>query len=150
MENHQTIGIIGLGTMGLGIAQVFAQAGYRTIATDAQPATRDTVRARMTEALTARVALGILTEADCAATLANLHIAETLTGFAACDLVIEAIIERVDAKQALFAQLEAIVSPNAILATSSPEPQHRHCRKRGSAAHGADLGAAKRLSAAGS
>ncbi|MBC7636558.1 MAG: 3-hydroxybutyryl-CoA dehydrogenase, partial [Acetobacteraceae bacterium] len=120
MENRpQTIGIIGLGTMGLGIAQVFAQAGFATIATDAQPATRDSATARMTEALTARVAAGKLSEADCAATLSNLHIANTMTAFAACDLVIEAIIERTDAKQALLAQLEAIVSPGVILATNT-------------------------------
>ncbi len=114
-----TIGIIGLGTMGLGIAQVYAAAGFPVIATDAHPPARDTARARMAEALQARVSAGKLSEAARDATLANLQIAPTLQGFAPCDLVIEAIIEKLDAKQALFASLEPIVRPDCILATNT-------------------------------
>lgn len=114
-----TIGIVGLGTMGLGIAQVFAQAGFATIATDAHAPARDSARMRMEQALTARVTAGKLTPQARDATLANLHIVETLSDFAPCDLVIEAIIERADAKQALFADLEAILPAQAILATNT-------------------------------
>ena len=114
-----TIGIIGLGTMGLGIAQVFAQSGFATIATDAHTATRSTARARMAQALAARVASGKLTQPAHDATLSNLQIVDSLPDFAPCDLVIEAIIERADAKQALFAQLETIVSAQTILATNT-------------------------------
>ena len=114
-----TIGIVGLGTMGLGIAQVFAQAGFPTIATDAHAPARDSARMRMEQALTARVSAGKLTPQARDATLANLHIVESLTDFAPCDLVIEAIIERADAKQALFADLESILSAQAILATNT-------------------------------
>lgn len=114
-----TIGIIGLGTMGLGIAQVYAAAGFPVIATDAHAPARDNARTRMAEALQARVSAGKLTEAARDATLANLHIVPTLQDFAPCDLVIEAIIEKLDAKQALFASLEPIVRPDCILATNT-------------------------------
>lgn len=114
-----TIGIVGLGTMGLGIAQVFAQAGFSTIATDAHAHARDTARMRMEQALTARVTAGKLTPQARDATLANLHIVASLSDFAPCDLVIEAIIERAEAKQALFADLEAILPAQAILATNT-------------------------------
>lgn len=116
---HPTIGIIGLGTMGLGIAQVFAQAGFPTIATDAHQPARDTARDRMEQALNARITVGKLTPEARDATLANLHIAESLTDFTACTLIIEAIIERAEAKQTLFANLEAIIPATSILATNT-------------------------------
>lgn len=114
-----TIGVVGLGTMGLGIAQVYAAAGFTTVATDAHAPARDTARARMAEALAARVASGKLSEADRDATLSSLRVVETLAGLAPCDLVIEAIVERADAKQALFAQLEGIVTLGTVLATNT-------------------------------
>lgn len=114
-----TIGIIGLGTMGLGIAQVYAAAGFAVIATDAYAPARDTARARMAEALQSRVTAGKLSESARDATLANLTITDSLTDFAPCDLVIEAIIEKLDAKQALFSSLEPILRPDAILATNT-------------------------------
>ena len=117
--NTPKIGIIGLGTMGLGIAQVFVQAGFFTIATDAQPLARASARQRMSEALNARVSAGKLTPEARDATLYNLHITASLADLAPCNLVIEAIIERLDAKQALFTELETILTPNAILATNT-------------------------------
>jgi 3-hydroxybutyryl-CoA dehydrogenase len=114
-----TIGIVGLGTMGLGIAQVFAQAGFATIATDAHAPARDSARSRMEQALSARVLAGKLTAAARDATLSNLTVVETLTALAPCDLVIEAIVERLEAKQALFAALEPIVKSTAVLATNT-------------------------------
>ncbi len=114
-----TIGIIGLGTMGLGIAQVYAAAGFPVIATDAHAPARETARARMADALNARITAGKLSEAARDATLSHLTIAETLAEFAPCDLVIEAIVERLDAKQSLFRSLETILSPTSILATNT-------------------------------
>ena len=113
------IGVIGLGTMGLGIAQVYAAAGFLVIATDAHAPARTSARHRMDQALAARVSTGKLTEDARAATLSNLTIAETLAEFAPCDLVIEAIVERLDAKQELFRKLEAILRPDCILATNT-------------------------------
>lgn len=113
------IGVIGLGTMGLGIAQVYASAGFPVIATDAHAPARNSARARMTDALNARITAGKLTEAARDATLSHLTIAETLAEFAPCDLVIEAIVEQVAAKQDLFRQLETILRPDCILATNT-------------------------------
>lgn len=114
-----TIGIIGLGTMGLGIAQVYAAAGFPVIATDSHAPARETARARMTDALNLRVTAGKLTEGARDATLSNLTIAESLADFAPCDLVIEAIVERLDAKKDLFRKLESIVRATSILATNT-------------------------------
>ncbi|MES2434467.1 MAG: 3-hydroxyacyl-CoA dehydrogenase NAD-binding domain-containing protein [Pseudomonadota bacterium] len=114
-----TIGIIGLGTMGLGIAQVFAQAGFPTIATDAHAPARANASDRMEQALNARVTAGKLKPEARDATLANLHIAESLMDFAPCTLIIEAIVERLDAKQSLFASLEAVIPASTILATNT-------------------------------
>lgn len=118
-EPMTTIGVVGLGTMGLGIAQVYAAAGFPVIATDAFAPARDTARARMAEALQARVTAGKLTEAARDATLANLTVAPDTAAFAPCALIIEAIVEKLEAKQALFAGLEAIVSADCILATNT-------------------------------
>lgn len=105
--------------MGLGIAQVFAQAGFPVIATDAHPPARTRARLRLTEALDLRVAAGKLSEADREATLSRLTIANDLTALASCQLVIEAIVEKVEAKRALFAALEPLVAVDAILATNT-------------------------------
>lgn len=114
-----TIGMIGLGTMGLGIAQVYAAAGFAVIATDAHAPARDSARDRMAAALDARVTAGKLTAEARDATLARLTVVDGLAGFAPCDLVIEAIVERLEAKQGLFAGLEPIVRPDCILATNT-------------------------------
>ncbi len=118
-SHPETIGIVGLGTMGLGIAQVFASAGFHVIATDAFPQARATAAERMTRALDARIATGKLPAVARDRTLERLHIAESLAEFAPCALVIEAIIEDTAAKQALFAELEAIVPTHAVLATNT-------------------------------
>ncbi len=114
-----TVGIIGLGTMGLGIAQVFAAAGFPVIATDTHAAARESARSRIATALQARVAAGKLSEAAHDATLGDLNIVDRLDGMAPCTLVIEAIVERLDAKHALFANLETIVAPTCVLATNT-------------------------------
>jgi 3-hydroxybutyryl-CoA dehydrogenase len=119
MSGAPIIGVAGLGTMGLGIAQVSASAGFCVIATDAHAPARASAQTRMADALNARVMAGKLPPAARDATLGNLTVAEDLTSFAPCDLVIEAIIERLDAKQNLFAGLENIVAQTAILATNT-------------------------------
>jgi 3-hydroxybutyryl-CoA dehydrogenase len=69
MTMAQTIGIVGLGTMGLGIAQVYAQAGFTVLATDAHAPTRDSAHDRLSATLTKRVEAGKLAERDRDATL---------------------------------------------------------------------------------
>ncbi len=114
-----TVAIIGLGTMGLGLAQVYAAAGFPVIATDAHAPTRDTALSRLTESLAPRVASGKLTAEARDALLANLTVTRDLAALAPATLAIEAIVEKLDAKQSLFRDLEALLARDAILATNT-------------------------------
>ena len=119
MAERPVIGVVGLGTMGLGIAQVFAQAGFRVLATDASEAVRGTAASRLAGALEARVAAGKLTGAERDAACDRVQVVGSVSGLAAAGLVIEAIAERPEAKRALFATLEGVVGPDAVLATNT-------------------------------
>lgn len=113
------IAVVGLGTMGLGIAQVFAAAGHEVLATDAWAEARGSAVARLRSALAPRVAKGAMSEAAAEALVGRLQVVPEEGGLAGADLVIEAIAEKVEAKRALFHQLEAVLSPQAVLATNT-------------------------------
>ncbi len=119
MAERPVIGVVGLGTMGLGIAQVFAQSGFCVLATDASEAVRSTAASRLAGALEARVAAGKLTGADRNAALERAQIVVSISDFVPAGLVIEAIAERQEAKRALFATLEGVVGPDTVLATNT-------------------------------
>lgn len=119
MTQQSVIGVVGLGAMGLGIAQVYAAAGFAVRATDAFATARDTAFERMADGLNARVAAGKLTAFDRDATLARLQVVNDLADLAPCGLVIEAIVEHLGTKQALFRDLEPILTRNAVLATNT-------------------------------
>lgn len=119
MMTQPTIGIVGLGTMGLGIAQVYAAAGFAVIATDAHALARSSAQDRMAAALQARISAGKLTPEARDSTLANLRVSDSLADLAPCALVIEAIIEQAEAKRALFGDLETHLSATAVLATNT-------------------------------
>lgn len=111
------IGVVGLGVMGLGIAQLYAAAGHRVIATDTFAPAREAAVSRLQGALAPRVAAGKMTAAKMAALLAQIEVADDLAALAPADLIIEAIAEDLGAKQALFAKLETISS--GILASNT-------------------------------
>ncbi len=113
------IAIIGLGTMGLGIAQVFATAGFPVLITDDQPAIRQSALSRLAGNLAPRVAAGKLTVKGRDAILGNVSVFDSLNTLAQDTFVIEAIVERMDAKRVLFADLEAALGPDAVLATNT-------------------------------
>ena len=113
------VGIIGLGAMGLGIAQVYAQAGHQVLATDAQPASRASAVSRMAAALEPRVTKGVLTPEARDALLSRLVVVDTIAALAPAALVIEAVVEKLSVKQAVFAELEPHLSPEAVLATNT-------------------------------
>ena len=119
MENGAIIGVVGLGTMGLGIAQVYAATGFRVMATDAYQPARDSALQRLAALLDPRVAAGKLTMAARDATLAALKVVPDLEGLADVTLVVEAIVEDAAAKRNLFRRLERIVGPETILATNT-------------------------------
>jgi 3-hydroxybutyryl-CoA dehydrogenase len=115
----QTIGVIGSGTMGSGIAQVFAQAGHRVLLHDVSQAALGRARAGIDKSLSKFVEKGKLAPADRDATLERLTPATSLEALAAADYVVEAIVESVEAKRALFRALDGITRPEVILASNT-------------------------------
>ncbi|MBK8665073.1 MAG: 3-hydroxyacyl-CoA dehydrogenase [Burkholderiales bacterium] len=115
----KTVGIVGTGAMGRGIAQIAAQAGSTVLLFDTQPdaiaKARDSVGAQWDRL----VEKGRLTADAAAAQKERLKPAAALADLAGCDLVIEAIVERLDVKQKLFGELEGIVGPGAVLASNT-------------------------------
>lgn len=119
MSDKAVIGVAGLGTMGLGIAQVFAQAGHHVIATDEVEAARGSAAERMRATLDRRVERGRMTADERDAVCSRLQVVEAPTEMGDCALVVEAIVEKRAAKAELFAALESVVDQDAILATNT-------------------------------
>ena len=119
MTERMVIGVVGLGAMGLGIAQVYAQVGFTVLATDAQLATREMAKSRLAEALAERVKAGKLTSEVRESTLSRLSIVDNLRGLMPAGLIIEAIVESIDAKRQVFSELEKIVAEDAIFASNT-------------------------------
>ncbi|TSE35887.1 3-hydroxyacyl-CoA dehydrogenase [Tepidimonas charontis] len=113
------IGVVGTGAMGRGIAQIAAQAGATVSLMDAKPEALEAAQQALAQTWQRLVDKGRLAPTEAAACMARLRPVRGLTDLAACDLVIEAIVERLDAKQALFEQLESIVAPTTVLATNT-------------------------------
>jgi 3-hydroxybutyryl-CoA dehydrogenase len=115
----ETIGVIGAGTMGHGIAQVAAAAGYRVLLRDVD---LDSL-ARGIQAIERNLAkglqLGKLTEADCDSTLQHIHGTTHLEEIASADLIIEAAPERLELKRELLKQIETFSSKDSIFATNT-------------------------------
>ena len=114
-----TLGIVGSGAMGRGIAQIAAQAGCTVKLFDTQPAAIDAARASVGEQWDKLQAKGRLDADKTAAYKQRLVAAGALAELADCDCVIEAVVERLDVKQQLFQQLEALLRPDAVLATNT-------------------------------
>lgn len=117
-HNIQTIAVIGAGTMGAGIAQVCAQAGFRTLLYDLQPTMLDKARKHITGNLQKAVEKGLLSAENEQAVWKQLHITDRFDDLVA-DLVIEAVVERKEVKIDLFRQLEAINGEHTIMATNT-------------------------------
>jgi len=115
----RTVGVVGLGAMGAGIAQLATEAGYETIGREVTAELGQQARGRIAHFLQRKVDKERMSAPAREAALARLSLTTELTDLADCDLVIEAIVEDLDAKRALFAELEGIVRPNAILATNT-------------------------------
>lgn len=119
MTERMVIGVVGLGAMGLGIAQVFAQADFTVLATDAQLATRENAKLRLAEALAERVKAGKLTKEAREATLSKLTIVDNLQGLTPAGMIIEAIIEVIDAKRQVLSVLEKFVAKDVVFASNT-------------------------------
>jgi 3-hydroxybutyryl-CoA dehydrogenase len=116
----KNIAVIGAGTMGNGIAHVFAQFGHRVSLIDISQASLDKGIATITKNLDRQVAKEAITEADKAATLNNLSTFTSVEdGVKGVDLVVEAATENIDLKLKIFANLDAITESHVILATNT-------------------------------
>ena len=113
------VGVVGAGTMGNGIAQVFAHAGFNVQLVDVTQPILDRARLTIEHSFAKFVEKGKLTAADRDASLHRLTTTTTIDDLAKADYIVEAIVENAEAKRSLFARLDAIVRPEAILASNT-------------------------------
>ncbi len=115
----RSIGVIGAGQMGAGIAQVSAQAGYDVLLRDIDLARAEAGKAGIAKRLKRAVDNGKLAAGEAEAALARITPTATLENFAGCDLVIEAATEREDIKRIIFGEVAPLLGPQAILASNT-------------------------------
>ncbi|HXU45391.1 MAG TPA: 3-hydroxybutyryl-CoA dehydrogenase [Thermoanaerobaculia bacterium] len=115
----RSIGVVGAGTMGHGIAQVAAQSGYAVLLADVAPAALEKGLAAIGKGLERLVGKGKLGAEERDAALSRLTGTGDLAALAAADLVVEAVVERLDVKLAVLADLDRICPPETILATNT-------------------------------
>ncbi len=114
-----SIGVVGLGAMGAGIAQVAVEAGFEVVGREVTPELGEAAAARIGHFLARKVEKGQLDAEARTAALTRLRTTTELADLAGCDLVIEAIVEELDAKRYLFAELELVCRSDAVLATNT-------------------------------
>src|ERR671929_2288678 len=112
-------GVVGLGTMGAGIAQVSVQGGVEVVGREVSADLGERAAARIGHFLTRAVEKGRMEQAERDAAMARLQLTTGLDDLAECDLVIEAAFEDLDVKRELFAELDRLVAADAILATNT-------------------------------
>ena len=113
------VGVIGLGTMGAGIVEVFARNGIDVIAVEVDQAAVEKGRGVLEHSTGRAVSRGKLSEEDQAALHARVQFTSSLDELADCQLVVEAVPEHLELKKELFGKLDAIVGPDAVLATNT-------------------------------
>jgi 3-hydroxybutyryl-CoA dehydrogenase len=122
-ERGLQVGVIGAGAMGRGIAQVAASAGHGVVLADANAGVVQQARSAIGKALARDVEKQRRSQADADAVLARIadagDVGRGYDAFHSCGLVIEAVVERLDVKQALFTALEKVVAPDAVLGTNT-------------------------------
>jgi len=114
-----TVGVIGLGTMGAGIAEVFARNGFRVVGVERADEQLERGREHIQHSTDRAVSRGKLTEDEQAAIFGAITLTTTMSDVKVCDLVVEAVVEQVALKRAVFAELDGLVSPDTILATNT-------------------------------
>ena len=119
MDAITRVGVVGLGTMGAGIAQVLLEGGCEVVGRDVDDAALERARARIEGGLARRVEKGLRSAGERDAALARLALVSELDDLADCDLVIEAIAEDLAAKRALFSALDGICGERTVLASNT-------------------------------
>jgi 3-hydroxybutyryl-CoA dehydrogenase len=124
LDGTTVIGVIGAGAMGTGIAQVAAGAGHDVVIADAREGATANAKASIAKALSREVEKGRASRSDADALMARIDfrlepVGDHRAAFSRCGLVIEAVIEDLDAKRTLFRQLESVVARDCVLATNT-------------------------------
>jgi 3-hydroxybutyryl-CoA dehydrogenase len=115
----QTIGILGCGLMGSGIAQVCAQSGYRTVVREVDQSLVDQGLGRIKKFLNEGVKRGKVSTEDRDKVMANLSGTTQMADLSEVDIVIEAIVENLEAKQKMFAALDGVVKDDTVFASNT-------------------------------
>ena len=118
-REFKTIGVVGLGTMGAGIAEVFARHGYDVVGVEVDDEGVERARQHLDSSTGRAVSRGKLTEEEQQALLGRVTFATELAELKGADLVVEAVVESPEIKKAIFKQLDDIVAEDAILATNT-------------------------------
>jgi len=113
------VGVVGLGAMGAGIAQLCVEAGVETVGREVTGELGERARDRIAHFLTRKVEKGKLSADERDGAVGRLSLTTDVADLAQCDLVIEAIVEELDPKQELFAELERVCPRDAVLATNT-------------------------------
>jgi 3-hydroxybutyryl-CoA dehydrogenase len=119
VKQIRKVGVVGLGTMGAGIVQVSVQSGHETIAREVSDELAERGRATIERYLTRGVEKGRLSEDERDAAVARLTLTTELSDLAECELVIEAVLEELDLKREVFAELDRVTRTDAVLATNT-------------------------------
>jgi 3-hydroxybutyryl-CoA dehydrogenase len=118
-QTIRTVGVIGAGTMGSGIAQVFAQAGHQVILVDVAQEALDRSLANIRRSLEKFVAKGKVDGAAAEAALARVHPTTDLGAVANADFVVEAVVENADLKKQVFGDLDRLTRPEVVLTSNT-------------------------------
>ncbi len=113
------VAVIGAGTMGNGIAQVFAQGGHTVVLSDVDAGALERARAQIDRSLGKLAEKGKIAAADRTDALSRIEFTRDLADVTAADLVVEAVVEKLDVKRELFAELDRITKPATILASNT-------------------------------
>jgi 3-hydroxybutyryl-CoA dehydrogenase len=113
------VAVIGAGTMGNGIAQVFGQGGHAVVLSDVDGAALERARAQIDRSLGKLAEKGKIAPADRTATLGRIEFTPDLADVTAADLVVEAVVEKFEVKRELFAELDRITKPATLLASNT-------------------------------
>ena len=115
----KTIGVVGAGTMGAGIAQIAAQSGFGAVLFDIDPGVLGTAQAQIARFINRAAEKGRISAEEATAAIGRVTGTSDMSNFGVCQIVIEAVPERMDLKHQILTELEGIVANNAILATNT-------------------------------
>jgi 3-hydroxybutyryl-CoA dehydrogenase len=119
MATVKRIGVIGSGIMGAGLAEVASRAGYDVVVRSRTQSSADAMLSTLGRALAKAVERGKATDDERTAILGRITATDQIADLAGCDLVIESVVEDLDVKKALFAELDAVLGADAIIATNT-------------------------------